>query len=183
MIVQKLRCAKGKKTCYGNEKRYGGKQMKKRVFLIFVLIFTVLLGGCIPIAKPEDTIHKMEDAINAYDMEALVECFEPSVQKIYAGVLEVGSSFLGMDVATLINAASGIADLFGVELTEGGMPTVDIVINSQEELSDEEVKMNLTFTVNYAGETQSETMDVTLVLIKWKWYISAESDVIDYLQQ
>lgn len=156
---------------------------KKRCLLLFVLIFSMLLIGCVPAPKPEETIYEMENAMNAFDMEALVECFEPSVQKIYAGVLEVGSSFLGMDVGTLVDAASGIADLFGVELMEGGMPTVDIVINSQEELSDEEVKMNLTFTVNYAGETHSETMDVTLVLIKRKWYISAESDVIDYLQQ
>lgn len=155
---------------------------KKSCLLILVLTFSMILSGCIPTAKPEDTIYEMEEAINAYDMEALVECFEPSVQKIYAGALEVGSSFLGMDLGTVLDAASGIADLFGVELMEDGMPTVDIVINSQEEISDEEVKMNLTFTVNYAGETESETMDVTLVLIKSKWYISGDSNVIDYLQ-
>lgn len=155
---------------------------KKGCLLILVLIFSVLLSGCIPIAKPEDTIYKMEEAINAYDMEALVECFEPSVQKVYAGALEVGSSFLGMDVGTLVDAASGIADLFGVEIMEDGLPTVDIVINSQEEISGEEVKMNLTFTVNYAGESESETMDVTLVLIKGKWYVSGDTDILEYLQ-
>lgn len=155
---------------------------KKSCLLILVLIFSVLLSGCIPTAKPEDAIYKMEEAINAYDMEALVECFEPSVQKVYAGALEVGSSFLGMNVETLVDAASGIADLFGAEMMEDGLPTVDIVINSQEEISDDEVKMNLTFTVNYAGESESETMDVTLVLIKGKWYISGDTDILDYLQ-
>ena len=154
---------------------------RKSCLLIIMLAVVMLFNGCLPKPKPEETIYKLEDAMNEYDMETLVECFEPSVQKIYAGALELGNSFLGMDVGTLLNAAGGIADLFGVELLEDGMPTVDIVINSQEEISDEEVKMNLSFTVNYAGESETENMDVTLVLIKGKWYISGETNILDYL--
>lgn len=157
--------------------------MKKRSYLlIMVLVVAMLFSGCTPKPNPEDTIYKLEAAMNEYDIQTALECFEPSVQKIYAGVLEVGSSFWGMDIGTVLDAAGGIADLFGVELLEDGMPTVDIEIVSQEEISDEEVKMSLDFTINYAGESETENMDVTLVLIKGEWYISGESDLLDYLQ-
>ena len=157
--------------------------MKKRsYFLIIVLVVAMLFSGCTPKPNPEDTIYKLEAAMNEYDIQTALECFEPSVQKIYAGVLEVGSSFLGLDIGTVLDAAGGIADLFGVELLEDGMPTVDIEIVSQEEISDEEVKMNLAVTISYAGESETENMDVTLVLIKGEWYISGEADLLDYFQ-
>ena len=155
---------------------------KKGCLLILVLTFSVLLNGCIQVAKPEDTIYKMEEAMNNYDMDMLLECFEPSVQDIYAGVVEIGSSFLGMDIGTLMDAAGGIADLFGDDLIEGGMPSVDIVINSEEQISDEEVLMNLTITMEYAGESEVQTMDTVLVLIDGEWYISADSDLMEYLR-
>lgn len=157
--------------------------MKKRSYLlIMILVVAMLFSGCTPKPNPEDTIYKLEAAMNEYDIQTALECFEPSVQKIYAGVLEVGSSFWGMDIGTVLDAAGGIADLFGVELLEDGMPTVDIEIVSQEEISDEEVKMNLAVTINYAGESETENMDVTLVLIKGEWYISGEADLLDYFQ-
>lgn len=157
--------------------------MKKRSYLlIMVLAMAMLFNGCTPKPNPEDTIYKLEDAINEYDMQTALECFEPSVQKIYSGALEVGSSLLGMDIETVLDTVGGIADMFGVELLEEDMPTIDIEIVSQEEISDEEVKMNLDFTITYAGESETENIDVTLVLIKGEWYISGETDLLDYLQ-
>lgn len=156
--------------------------MKKRgLFLILVLIVSILLNGCIPINKPEDTIYNLEAALNDYDIEKALECFEPSVQKIYAGMVEVGSSFFGVDIDSLAEAASGIANVFGDDMGGGGMPKVHFTINSKEKVSNKEVLMNVTITLVCNGQEESKTMDVKLVYIDRQWYISSDCQFAKWL--
>lgn len=161
---------------------------KKNLLVVSVFLMVLILSGC-QTAKPEDTIYKLEEAMNNYDMEMMLECYEPSVQKIYAGAMEIGSSIAGMDLDTILNAAGGLADLFGDELVEGGMPQVDIIINSQEQISEDKLLMNLTVTYDYGGlmeqiETETtqteETFDAYLVLINGIWYLSAETPMMEW---
>lgn len=160
---------------------------RRNVLLALLLILsTFVVSGCDSlIPKPEETLYKYEDAINSYDIEAAVECFEPSVQKLYAGGMELGSSIAGIDMNTMIGAAGAFVDLFGDELVEGGMPEMKFTINSQERLEEDKVLMNVTCTYgnlsgvsgDFGEDTMSEDMDVYFVLIDGKWYISADSDM------
>lgn len=160
---------------------------KKNVLIALLLICsTFIMSGCNSlIPQPEETLYKYEDAINSYDMEAAIECFEPSVQKLYAGGMELGSSIAGIDMNTMIGAAGAFADLFGDELVEGGMPEMKFTINSKEQLEKDRVLMNVTCTYenmsgitdDYGEDTMSEDMDVYFVLIDGKWYISADSSM------
>ena len=50
-----------------------------------ILYFVFLKSG-----TPEDTIEKMEHALNNLDQEELLECFDNQIQGLYSGALSVG---------------------------------------------------------------------------------------------
>lgn len=158
--------------------------MKKIKYMIGLFLLAIMLCSCSLQPKPEETIQDLEEAMNRYDMEAVLDCYEPSVRYIYDGAMEIGGSFAGFDLKALVNAAGGIANIFGDELVEGGMPEIKIDINSKKEISSKEIAMNITIKNIYSDKMkrsmssnapEEETMDIYLVLIDNKWYISAKS--------
>lgn len=157
---------------------------RKNKYISIVLFVVISLCSCTKKPKPEDTIYKLEKAFNNYDVDMLLECYEPSVQAIYEGIVEIGGSLMGgIDLKTMMSTAGGIANIFGDELIEGGLPEIDININSQKEVTDEKVQMNLTINYIYSDEilktlpentSTEQNMDIYLVFIEDTWYISAE---------
>lgn len=113
--------------------------------------------------NPEDTIRKMERALNNLDMKELIECYEPQVQKMY------NENLMGMDIGSLLGGFTNIyGKEFGLE-----MPEITINIDNQEYISSEQVKMRL--TIHYQNSTISdETVDINLIRIDDIWYISSE---------
>ncbi len=167
--------------------------MKKRLCAC-LCVATLLLSSCAFQSKPEDTIEKLETAFNNYDVEAVLECYEPSVQQVYSGIMEIGGALLGgVDLMTLVNMGGGLANLYGEELFEGGLPKLSIDINSQEELSEDRVRMNVTMQYEFSEEMLEQLpesayapmiMDVELALIDGEWYIceNAGQSLEDLLQ-
>ena len=119
--------------------------------------------------KPEDTIRKMERALNNLDMEELIECYEPQVQKMYNKIFKFDENLIGMDVGSLLGGFTNIyGNEFGLE-----MPKITINIDNQEYISSEQVKMRL--TIHYQNSTISdEVIDINLIRIDDIWYISSE---------
>lgn len=160
---------------------------RKNRYISIVLFIAILLCSCTKKPKPEDTIYKLEKAFNNYDIDMMLECYEPSVQAIYEGIAEIGGNLLGgIDLKTMMSTAGGIANIFGDELIEGGLPEIDININSQEEVTDEKVQMDLTINYIYSNEmldslpedmSTEQNIDIYLVLIDDTWYISAETPI------
>lgn len=149
---------------------------KIRIIVISLcLVPLVLLYGCKEESKPEDTIHKMEIAFNNSDIETLLECYEPSVQNMYNGIMEIGGKLMGIDLKTVISGLGSFANLYGEELgTE--MPEIDITINTLDYVSDNKVKMNITMSYDYSEhEIPDQKMDIYVVKIDDTWYISAET--------
>ena len=131
--------------------------------------------ACLKSTEPEDTIYKMEEAFNDSDMEALLECYEPKVQKMYDGVMEIGGKLLGVDLNTIIGGLGAFSNLYGKNFG-AEMPTIDITINSKEEINEEKVKMNITMKYDYSQQNlEDQTMDIYLIRIDSEWYISAET--------
>lgn len=162
----------------------GDSVVKKISLLMKIVLVSIFLCSCTLEPKPEETIYNLEDALNRYDMDGVLDCYEPSVRDIYDGAMEIGGSIAGFDLQKIVGAAGGIANIFGDDLVEGGMPKVKIDINSQEKISQKEVKMNITIKYEYGDEKKSsmskntpteETMDIYLVLIENTWCISAKS--------
>lgn len=119
--------------------------------------------------KPEDTIRKMERALNNLDMEELIECYEPQVQKMYNEIFKFDENLIGMDIGSLLGGFTNIyGNEFGLE-----MPEITISIDSQDYISSDQVKMGL--TIHYQNSTMSdEVIDINLIRIDDIWYISSE---------
>lgn len=152
---------------------------KSIAFLVCVM--TVMCSCSLIEPKPEDTIYKLETAFNNCDVDAILECYEPSVQTMYNGAMEIGGSLLGgIDLKTVVSGLGGFADVFGDQLVDGGMPKIKIIINSQQQVTEEKVLMNLTinFIEGSSAMRESEVMDVYLILIDDEWYISAEEPIL-----
>lgn len=120
-------------------------------------------------ANPEDTIRKMERALNKLDMKELIECYEPQVQKMYNEIFKFDENLMGMDIGSLLDGFTNIyGNEFGLE-----MPEITINIDNQEYISSEQVKMRL--TIHYQNSTISdEVIDINLIQIDDIWYISSE---------
>lgn len=149
---------------------------KIRIIIISLcLVPFVLLFGCKKESKPEDTIYKMETAFNNSDVEMLLECYEPSVQNMYNGIMEIGGKLMDIDLKSVISGLGGFANLYGEELG-AEMPKIDITINNQDYVNDNKVKMNITMSYDYSEhEIPNQTMDIYVVNIDGTWYISAET--------
>lgn len=131
--------------------------------------------ACFKSAEPEDTIYKMEEAFNDSDIDALLECYEPKVQKMYSGIMEIGGKLLDVDLKTIISGLGAFSNLYGKDFG-AEMPKIDITINSKEEINEEKVKMNLTMRYEYSQQDiPDQVMDVYVIKIDNEWYLSAET--------
>ncbi len=160
--------------------------MKKTLtaLTLVCLMVSALFCSCSSRPKPEETVRKLETSFNNYDMETMLECYEPSIQDMYAGMMELGGALLGgIDVRTILQGMGGLTNLFGDSMIEGGMPQISITINSIEEVEKDKVLADLTF--NYilsdeikanmpSGTSTEQQMYAYLIYIEDAWYFAAE---------
>lgn len=147
--------------------------------LALTLMLTGALTGCSR-PKPETTIYKLEHAFNNYDVDLMMECYDPAVQSVYDGAVELGGSLLGdVDLGSIITGMGAFANLYD-DFSGGAQPKMQIKINSREDITKERCVMNVTVSYVVSEEMRTQmgevpppqTMDVTLVLIEDMWYIS-----------
>ena len=62
--------------------------------VIAVMVFVLFFKS----DKPEDTVARMEKALNNMDIDALIDCFDGQAQDMYSGALGVGSQLTGADL-------------------------------------------------------------------------------------
>lgn len=156
------------------------RKLQKIVSVILSLMMIFSCCGCQKEPEPEDIMKKLETAFNTANIEMMLECYEPSVQNMYKGMMEIGGALLGgVDLATIVSGLGGFADIFGSEFG-AEMPKIEIVVNSKKVLSDSKVILNVTQKYDYKGidvpkDTPTElTEDVYFVKIDGEWYISAK---------
>lgn len=156
--------------------------MKKKKFLsefLALILCMVVFVGCSREPQPEDVVNKLETAFNTLDVDMMLECYEPSVQKMYSAMMEVGGQFMGgIDLATIISGLGGFTDVFGDELGVE-IPTVTFTVNSKQMISDSKAVLNVTLKYDYGGSVsdvdgEEVTEDMYFVKIDGQWYISAK---------
>lgn len=156
----------------------GDIHMKHRLLCMILCSIFLLLSACNSKPTPEQTLHKLEASFNDCNIEGVVECFEPSVQKLYDGIISAGGSLLGdTDLKTLLNVGGSVANILGDELVDGSLPELSVTVNSSTKLSDERVRVNATF--NYTNKENSiaeRTFDMDLVYTDKTWLIAISVD-------
>lgn len=149
---------------------------------ISVLLFLISVNLCACFSKeptPEDVIEKLETAFNTSNVDMMLECYEPSIQNMYKGMMEIGGQLMGgVDMATVVSGLGGFADVFGKDLGME-MPTIRLVINSKKQISENRVSLNVTQYYDYKDMSVPEdvekeiTSDIPMEKIDGKWYIAA----------
>lgn len=119
---------------------------------------------------PEDTIQKMEDALNKMDQQALLECFDEQSQGIYSGLLGVGGDLLGFDLGALSDLASGLG---GYMSAAGLTPQFDLTVMDVEYTGDDTCIVTVDMAVTYQGTSDSGTEQLPMVKDGREWVISA----------
>lgn len=157
--------------------------LKKITALLLIFPMTLILFcSCGEYSGAEKTLDKLEDSINAQDIDGIVSCCEPNVQSIYNGISGIGKFFLGDKVDSLISSVGSFSQLFGGLNISDSLPEVKFKINSREKISDTKVKFNVTAKYKYSEEIKSKipadapeesTFDITFVKENDQWYISA----------
>ncbi|MDY3249525.1 MAG: zinc-ribbon domain-containing protein [Candidatus Choladocola sp.] len=117
-----------------------------------LLFFTVFRSG-----KPEDTIAKLEKAMNTADEQAILECFDLGVLSDYQNLL--GSQDLGF-----ANFLSSF----------GEMPEFDLEVIDVEKISSDQCSVTVQATITYSGTSETDTEKITMVKSGRKWLISMD---------
>ena len=122
-------------------------------------------------AQPKDILPKLEKAYNDQDMNAIVECFDPSIQSATIGFLEL-FGLKGEAMKQIMPFFSQVLGASGL-LDNGQWGTVRLEeISTQIDGTD----ATLVYSVNLSysdGTTQQIEDTVQTVLIDGTWYIAA----------
>lgn len=119
---------------------------------------------------PEDTVQKMEDALNRMDQQALLECFDEQSQGIYSGLLGVGGELLNFDLGALSDLASGLG---GYMSAAGLTPQFDLTVVDIEYTGDDTCLVTVDFAVTYQGTSDTDTQVLPMVKDGRDWVVSA----------
>ena len=119
---------------------------------------------------PEDTVQKMEDALNRMDQQALLECFDEQSQGIYSGLLGVGGELLNFDLGALSDLASGLG---GYMSAAGLTPQFDLTVVDVEYTGDDTCLVTVDFAVTYQGTSDPDTQVLPMVKDGRDWVVSA----------
>lgn len=156
--------------------------MKKEQVMILILVaalFCQLLCGCAKAeaiwkefyqkGTPQDTIEKLEEAMNKGDADQLLDCYCSSFRKVLSGGGGLIGSLIGIDVDA---AAELITGLWGMsEESLGGyefqMEALDVSYQDEENCL---VTVSTSLKDEY-GNIQTEEIEVPMVLEKREWKI------------
>lgn len=119
---------------------------------------------------PEDTVQKMEDALNRMDQQALLECFDEQSQGVYSGLLGVGGEVLNFDLEALSDLASGLG---GYMSAAGLTPQFDLTVVDVEYTGDDTCLVTVDFAVTYQGTSDTDTQVLPMVKDGRDWVVSA----------
>ena len=122
---------------------------------------------------PEDTIAKLEKALNNLDQNAVLECFDEQANSLYSGALGVGEALSDLPLGDLADLASGLS---GFLSAAGLTPDISIDIENISYASDKEsCVVYVELTMEYMGEKEKEEIALPMVLTGREWLISTSA--------
>ncbi|MEE1313912.1 MAG: zinc ribbon domain-containing protein [Lachnospiraceae bacterium] len=118
---------------------------------------------------PEDTIDKLEGALNEMNQTEVLECFDEQTQDLYSGSLSVAGSLAGIDLSGLGELANGLG---GIMAGAGLSPEFDLSIQGIEYTSDDTCLVTVQMSVSYQGTSETETQQLPMKKEGREWLIS-----------
>lgn len=160
--------------------------MALRKIICAVLLIVVMAGsaGCQALSLgeeslPEDTIEEFEDAVNAMDVNGMLDCMDEStVKTLTAGMdlmMQIAGAAAGVDLGLsgedLIALFPLFQELIGEEMYANGYPQVDFQVQETYIKGD---RATVYFTEANSGETEVINMKKE----DGKWYMTLSTQVI-----
>lgn len=178
MMESGMQMAAGGAQMAGRAVRGAGKAAGSAIRLkLTLLIAATLIAIAVMLyllffkaGTPEDTVQKMEDALNRMDQQALLECFDEQSQGIYSGLLGVGGELLNFDLGALSDLASGLG---GYMSAAGLTPQFDLTVVDVEYTGDDTCLVTVDFAVTYQGTSDTDTQVLPMVKDGRDWVVSA----------
>lgn len=139
---------------------------------IMAMIYVLFIKS----STPEDTVAKLETALNDLDQDEILDCFDEQMQDLYSGLLSVGGDLAGVDGEGLSDLIDGLG---GIMADNGLAPEFRIEVLDVSYSGKDSCNVSVRMYMTYAGETESE--DGVLPMKKegreWKISMSALTGV------
>lgn len=150
--------------------------------LVAIIIVIALLVGTVTAVKIinspkryiKATISTMQNAYNSADLDTMMTCFEPKVQKLYSGANSLFGSFTGMDLS-MVTSLLPFASYLNEESDDDSnstLPEMNITVESIEMTSN--TTATVTCVVKF-GSLDSEQTTIDMVKMDKQWYIAVGS--------
>lgn len=190
MMVPKSRKKKGLKALSSAGAGAGGGLLKSLLIVLAVaaavtISVVVVVPKVIP-PKPEDTVEKMETALNKLDMKGFMKCFDDQSQDLQTSMTDVTGSLVnsitGINISNYSTLANGLG---GLVAGAGAAPKFDLTVNNVNYIDDKDCLVDVTFTVDFSGSiydqlgadlgTQTEDIQLPMVLEDNTWKVSVSA--------
>ena len=139
------------------------------IAVVLIVIAGLLYFFFFSSKKPEDTVEKLEKAMNELDQDALLECFDGQMNDLYSGMLGIGGELTGIDLGSWADLASGLG---GIMSAAGLSPQVELTVIAVEYTGSDSCVVTVDFKMTYMGEVSSETQYLPMVKEGREWLIS-----------
>lgn len=141
------------------------------VTVIICVVGVFIYLNYFQITKPEDTIKKLETAMNDLDQTDILECFDDDVNKLYSGMLSFGEEYSGIDLSAWGDIAEGLG---GIISSTDLVPQVDMIITDISYTDNEHCIVQVKVNTTYSGQTETDEIILPMKLEDRKWLITME---------
>lgn len=159
----------------------GSKSVATIVLPIVFALIALIAAIVIPVAVsnsngPEQTIAKLETAMNDLDINGMVDCFDSTLRNAYSAGSDLMGGLIGFGYETAADLMPFLSELTGEDMD---MPQFKIDVLDKQEVSDTSCILTIRITTYYDGaESDVEEGPVEMVKEDGDWYIASD-DLID----
>lgn len=133
--------------------------------------------------QPSETVERLEDALNAMDVKAALNCFDPELAKVANFALDVFGGIFGEATGVKIDFKQ-LVEIMPFFFKY--MPEVDGVVKpsfkletiSTDYIDKKTAVVTVEATVTADGDSSTERGELTLFLKDGRWYIEVPKEVV-----
>lgn len=152
-----------------------GRAMKASVAkkLVIAALAAGTLAGSVGVVSylfdstPEKTLMSFENSYNKQDIEGMVECLEPEVQRIYNGILSAVSGITGINPQDILDTVIGTVN----ELNSDEPYELDIIVRDISYTDGSVAKVDTTLIFLNGNDREEVNFVIPMQKIGRHWYI------------
>lgn len=149
--------------------------VKRFLVLALACLLTLSAAGCGKAKDPEDTLTAFEEAFNHYDLNAMLDCVEPTVATLIRSLLDVEGRNYSLSYSLIFSLIKLGFPLLPM-LTDGAIRNEDLPKLSLEyggvRESGDEASVPVDGTLTVGNGSMSFSVTVNLARTDGKWLIT-----------